>query len=99
MKVAVFLETNWNLTVLFAYMHKKNIKHVTIISSQKIVMPLPNSIPIESYTIFDNKVRIRQGFSLAFIELGYRQMGIKVDDIDNIDVDIDLFLVDIRGIL
>jgi len=57
MKVAVFLETNWNLTVLFAYMHKKNIKHVTIISSQKIVMPLPNSIPIESYTIFDNKVK------------------------------------------
>jgi len=57
MKIIVFLETNWNLTVLFSYIHKKNIKHVTIISSQKIDMPLLNNISIDSYTIFDNKVK------------------------------------------
>jgi len=40
--------------------------------------------------IYDGKVRFRQGFSLAFIELGYRQMGIKVEDIDDLDVDVNL---------
>jgi outer membrane protein len=39
--------------------------------------------------IYDGKIRFRQGFSLAFVELGYRQMGIKFDDISNTDIDVD----------
>jgi len=39
-------------------------------------------------SIYDGKIRFRQGFSLAFIELGYRQMGIKVEDISNTDIDV-----------
>lgn len=38
--------------------------------------------------IYDGKIRFRQGFSLAFIELGYRQMGFKVEDISDTDVDL-----------
>ena len=41
-------------------------------------------------SIYDAKVRLRQGFSLAFVELGYRQMGIKLDDVNNLDVDVRL---------
>jgi len=40
-------------------------------------------------SIYDGKIRFRQGFSLAFVELGYRQMGIKLDDISNTDIDVD----------
>jgi len=40
--------------------------------------------------IYDGKVRFRQGFSLAFIELGYRQMGFKLEDIDDLDVDVNI---------
>ena len=66
--------------------------------SAEVALPLTDlSFGVEvsgiSYSdnaISDAKVRIRQGFSLAFIELGYRQMAIKVDDIDDLDVDIDL---------
>ena len=39
-------------------------------------------------SIYDGKIRFRQGFSLAFIELGYRQMGIKVEDISDTDIDV-----------
>lgn len=38
--------------------------------------------------IYDGKIRFRQGFSLAFVELGYRQMGIKIEDISNTDIDV-----------
>ena len=37
-------------------------------------------------SIYDGKIRFRQGLSLAFIELGYRQLGIKVEDISNIPI-------------
>lgn len=39
--------------------------------------------------LYDGKVRIRQGFGLAFVELGYRQMGINVEDLSDTDVDIE----------
>ena len=37
--------------------------------------------------VYDGKIRFRQGISLAFVELGYRQMGVKIDDISNTDID------------
>ena len=49
-----------------------------------------SGISYSDNSISDAKIRIRQGFSLAFIELGYRQMAIKVDDIDDLDVDVDI---------
>ena len=48
-----------------------------------------SAISYSGNSIHDAKVRIRQDISLAFIELGYRQMGIKFDDISNMDIDID----------
>ncbi len=41
--------------------------------------------------IYDARARIRQNISLAFVELGYRQMAIKIDDIGsaNLEVDVD----------
>ena len=48
-----------------------------------------SAISYSGNSIHDAKIRIRQGFSLAFIELGYRQMGIKFDNLSNTDVDID----------
>ncbi|MFT6906692.1 MAG: outer membrane protein [Oleiphilaceae bacterium] len=48
-----------------------------------------SAISYSGNSIHDAKVRLRQGFSLAFIEIGYRQMGIKFDDLSNTDVDID----------
>lgn len=48
-----------------------------------------SAISYSGNSIHDAKVRLRQGFSLAFIELGYRKMGIKFDDLSNTDVDID----------
>jgi len=47
-----------------------------------------SAISYSGDSIYDGKVRFRQGFSLAFIELGYRRMGLKVDDIDNVDFDV-----------
>lgn len=41
-------------------------------------------------TMYDAKARLRKGFGLAFIELGYRQMSVDIEDISGIDVDIDL---------
>jgi len=40
-------------------------------------------------SLYDGKVRFRQGFSLAFVELGYRQMAINVEDLSDTDVDIE----------
>lgn len=48
-----------------------------------------SAISYSGNSIHDAKVRLRQGFSLAFIELGYRQMGIKLDDLGKTDVDMD----------
>lgn len=48
-----------------------------------------SAISYSGNSIHDAKIRFRQGFSLAFIEIGYRKMGIKLDDISNLDVDID----------
>tara|TARA_R110001592_G_scaffold296139_1_gene566448 strand:- start:1903 stop:2628 length:726 start_codon:yes stop_codon:yes gene_type:complete len=48
-----------------------------------------SAISYSGNSIHDAKVRLRQGFSLAFIEIGYRQMGIKLEDLSNTDVDID----------
>jgi outer membrane protein len=38
-------------------------------------------------SIYDAKARFRQGFSLAFVELGYRQMGIKIENVNSLEVD------------
>jgi outer membrane protein len=40
-------------------------------------------------SIYDGKIRFRQGFSLAFVELGYRQMGVKIEDLSDTDIDLD----------
>ena len=47
-----------------------------------------SAISYSGDSIYDGKVRFRQGISLAFIELGYRQMGLKVDDVDDVDFDV-----------
>jgi len=47
-----------------------------------------SAISYSGDSIYDGKVRFRQGFGLAFIELGYRQLGLKVDDVDNVDFDV-----------
>lgn len=49
-----------------------------------------SGLSFEGSGIYDARARIRQNISLAFIELGYRSMGIKIDDIgfgDTIEVD------------
>ena len=38
--------------------------------------------------VYDARVRLRQNISLAFIELGYRQMAIKLD-VASVDIDVD----------
>lgn len=48
-----------------------------------------SAISYSGNSIHDARVRLRQGFSLAFIELGYRQLGIKLDDVSDLDVDLD----------
>lgn len=48
-----------------------------------------SAISYSGNSIHDAKVRLRQGFSLAFVELGYRQLGIKLDDVSDLDVDLD----------
>ncbi len=40
--------------------------------------------------LYDGKLRLRQDISLAFIELGYRQLAIDIEDVDDIDVDADI---------
>jgi len=65
--------------------------------SAEVALPLTDlSLGVEvsgiSYSdnsLSDTKVRIRQGFSLAFVELGYRQIDLKIDDISDTDIDID----------
>ncbi len=48
-----------------------------------------SAISYSGNSIHDAKIRLRQGISLAFIELGYRQLGIKLDDVSDLDVDMD----------
>jgi outer membrane protein len=48
-----------------------------------------SAISYSGNSIHDAKIRLRQGFSLAFLEIGYRQMGIKLEDLSNTDIDID----------
>lgn len=48
-----------------------------------------SAISYSGNSIHDAKIRIRQGFSLAFLELGYRTMGIKLDDLSDTDIDMD----------
>jgi outer membrane protein len=48
-----------------------------------------SAISYSGNSIHDARIRLRQGFSLAFVELGYRQMGIKLDDVSDLDVDLD----------
>ena len=35
-------------------------------------------------------MKLRQGFGLAFVELGYRQISIDIEDVSDVDVDVDL---------
>lgn len=48
-----------------------------------------SAISYSGNSIHDARIRIRQGLSLAFVELGYRQLGIKLDDVSDLDVDLD----------
>lgn len=48
-----------------------------------------SAISYSGNSIHDAKIRLRQGFSLAFLEIGYRQMGIKLEDLGDADIDVD----------
>ncbi len=41
-------------------------------------------------SLMDGKIRLRQGFGLAFAELGYRQLSLEVEDVEDINVDADI---------
>ncbi len=41
-------------------------------------------------SLYDARVRLRQDISLAFVELGYRSLAAKIEDLDETEVDIDL---------
>lgn len=49
-----------------------------------------SAISYSGNSVHDARARLRQGFGLAFVELGYRQLGIKLDDVSDLDVDMDL---------
>lgn len=40
-------------------------------------------------SLYDARVRLRQGLGLAFVELGWRSLAASIDDLDDTDVDID----------
>ena len=40
-------------------------------------------------SLYDARVRLRQGIGLAFVELGWRSLAASIDDLDDTDVDID----------
>jgi len=49
-----------------------------------------SAINYSDSSLTDAKIRIRQGFGPAFLELGYRQMSIDIEDISDVDVDSEL---------
>ncbi len=49
-----------------------------------------SAISYSDNSLMDGKIRLRQGFGLAFLELGYRQMSFEIDDVEDIDVDADI---------
>lgn len=49
-----------------------------------------NTISFDGDSLTDAKIALRQDISLAFIELGYRQFTIEIDDVSGTDVDADL---------
>lgn len=49
-----------------------------------------SAISYSGDSIQDAKIKLRQGFGLAFVELGYRQIGIDIEDVSDVDVDVDL---------
>lgn len=56
-------------------------------------LALGGELSIVSYdgdSLSDARVRLRQNMSIAFIELGYRQFNIDVEDVSNVDVDADI---------
>lgn len=56
-------------------------------------LALGGELSIVSYdgdSLSDARVRLRQNMSIAFIELGYRQFSIDVEDVSNVDVDADI---------
>ena len=65
--------------------------------SAEVELPLTNlflgaelsGVSYSGNRLTDSKIRLRQGFGLVFLELGYRQMSLKVDDLSNVDVDVD----------
>lgn len=40
-------------------------------------------------SLYDARVRLRQGISVAFVELGWRTLAAEIEDLDDTDVDID----------
>lgn len=66
--------------------------------SAEIALPLTDlsfgaevsGVKYSGNSLYDAKARLRQGFSLAFIEIGYRQMALDIEDVSDIDVDLDL---------
>jgi outer membrane protein len=49
-----------------------------------------SAIKYSGDSLQDAKVKLRQGFGLAFVELGYRQISIDIEDVSDVDVDVDL---------
>lgn len=49
-----------------------------------------SAVSFSGDSLSDAKLRLRQDISLAFIELGYRQFAIDVEDINGLDVDGDI---------
>ncbi len=67
-------------------------------ASAEIALPLTDlsfgaelsAISYSDSSLTDAKVRLRQGISLAFIELGYRQFSLDIEDISDINVDAEI---------
>ncbi|MDX1473225.1 MAG: TIGR04219 family outer membrane beta-barrel protein [Reinekea sp.] len=49
-----------------------------------------SAVKYSDNSLMDGKIRVRQGFGLAFLELGYRQMSLEIEDVNDIDVDADI---------
>mgnify|MGYP000002157048 CR=1 FL=1 len=49
-----------------------------------------SAVSYSGNSLYDAKARIRQGFGLAYLELGYRQLSIDIEDVSDIDVDAEI---------
>lgn len=49
-----------------------------------------SAVSYSDNSLYDAKAKIRQGFGLAYLELGYRQLSIDIEDVSDIDVDAEI---------